>query len=234
MLGDTDYRDTGCRSHCNCCTMGCHSLRYSRYVLLYLSLIAPLGTVLTGAKNSAPKGDESTMTLAPLLQHFTRTLQRFWGPGTECALRVYPSLKIDFIFLAFQCNHRVVHLVDSSYSRHAAYSVPSDPNRNDPPYKGRMYARLPALLRAASIFQCVSFIRLFYFLFYPFPSFLPLPPIRLAQTDSANMAVPKAQVSGDSLIVLWLGRLSLDNNLGLLAHAFAGLSPWDFLSSFRQ
>jgi hypothetical protein len=77
-------------------------------------------------------------------------------------------------------------------------------------------------------------IRLFYFLFDPFPSFLPLPPIHLAQTDSANMAVPKAQVSGDSLIVLLLGRLSLDNNLGLLAHAFTGLSPWDFLSSFRQ
>ncbi|KAJ7885574.1 hypothetical protein B0H13DRAFT_1889510 [Mycena leptocephala] len=69
------------------------------------------------------------MTLAPLLQHFedTNVAMVLGSEMTECALRVYPSLKIDFIFLAFQCNHRVVHLVDSS--------TPSDPNCDEAPYE---------------------------------------------------------------------------------------------------
>jgi hypothetical protein len=162
VLGDKDYRDTGSCSHCHCCTTG-------RYwcILLYLSLISPLGKYCADGCRAFPPHDESTMTLAPLLQHFEDTnVAMVLGPGTEMVRLPLPSfpsphlachsytgliwagrmgharlpkpLKIDFIFLAFRCNHRVVHLVDSSDSRRAAHSVPSDPNRNDPPYKGCM------------------------------------------------------------------------------------------------
>ncbi|KAJ7927300.1 hypothetical protein B0H13DRAFT_2312704 [Mycena leptocephala] len=197
-----------------------------------------LGSLLL--RNSLPNIDGSTMTLAHWLQHFdTRVYARcFWAREWDAHAAAAPRVLLTetpivtrhhmnlpmhvlvfgcvYIFLPFSLKllvlRRSILTVPRAISTPTSTTIPGKCTLTCTPPRGE---RLP-----------VGFlIRLFYFLFYLFPSFLPLSPIRLAQTDSANMALPKAQVSGESLVVLLLGRLSPDNNLGLLIHAFAGLSP---------
>ncbi|KAJ7795885.1 hypothetical protein B0H13DRAFT_2392892 [Mycena leptocephala] len=257
VLGDKDYRDTGSCSHCRCCITGCY------WCILYLSLISPLGKYCADGCRAFPPHDESTMTLAPLLQHFEDTnVAMVLGPGSEMAewaMRAYPSLSkstsssspsgattvsstssTHLTLAALRILFPRTRIVTTHHTKDAC--VGSWVRAHLPPFSLELLvlrrsilivpllplphladARLPALLRSVSVFRCVSFIRLFISFFTPFlRSFLS--PIRLAQTDSANMALPKAQVSGESLVLL-VGRLSPDNNLGLLVHALAGLSP---------
>jgi hypothetical protein len=146
---ETDYRDTGSRSHCRWCYGLYYRLRYSWCVLrvLYLYLISPLGTLLTGAKNPLPKIDGWRMTLTHRLQHLrTRTCTRcFWAREWAGVFLLFPfffSLQY-LILLPHQygrsdyasCTRRMLSTSSPSDSGRTAGTGPSDPNHDESPYK---------------------------------------------------------------------------------------------------
>ncbi|KAJ7885593.1 hypothetical protein B0H13DRAFT_2343174 [Mycena leptocephala] len=167
----------------------------------------------------------SSLPYLPLIQYVILIPPQYGRSEYASSPSRLPGLKIKFISPIFQCIHYVSSTSCPSYSHRPAGTAPSDPNRDEPPYKyvdacGCIWVRL--VLSFPRFRSCYVFCgfdsnwalgthtsrphmaharlpAVFGAIsVFDLVHFLPAPPIHSAQIDSATILIPKAKLFGET------------------------------------